>query len=48
MVGTSADPRAAGCPGGPETNLRALTHRISEKRIADALHWSDPFTAPLA
>lgn len=34
------------CPGGPDTNIVAVTHIISHRRVAHALQWDRPFRSP--
>lgn len=31
------------CPGGPDTNIVALTHIIAANKLAALLHWNRPF-----
>lgn len=36
------------CPGGPDTNIRAISHLIALQRVAQMLHWDRPYTPPVA
>jgi hypothetical protein len=36
------------CPGGPATNIRAITHKIAERRLSKAMQYDRPFRYPSA
>jgi hypothetical protein len=42
------DERWALCPGGADTNLRAISHRIAERKLAARMQYERPFRCPPA
>ena len=42
------DPRVVYCPGGPATNIRAISHRIAEARLRRQMQYDRPFKYPPA